>query len=214
MSGVTAFGNSADDIFEKLKKYENAVIEMKEWRKFEGLHTNLAAPIMDLKYPDHFNRLKTRSMGPVAKMATLATENALIDAKLIESDLLFSGRTGVSYGSCSGSTLPVIPFTNLLLKNKLKGISATTYIKMMPHTCPVNIALFFGIKGRVIPTSSACTSGSQGVGYAFEAIQNGYQDIMISGGAEELCPSQAAVFDTLYATSVKNNTPKKTPAPS
>jgi len=213
MSGVTAFGNNADDIFTELKKYKNAVVEMTEWRKFEGLHTNLAAPITDLEYPEHFNRLKTRSMGPVAKMATLATENALVDAKLHGSDLLFSGRTGVSYGSCSGSTMPVIPFTNLLRENKLKGISATTYIKMMPHTCPVNIALFFGIKGRVIPTSSACTSGSQGVGYGFEAIQNGYQDIMIAGGAEELCPSQAAVFDTLYATSVKNDSPKDTPAP-
>lgn len=213
MSGVTAFGNKADEIFEKLKKYENAVVEMKDWEKFDGLHTHLAAPIIDLKYPEHFDRLKTRSMGPVAKMATLATENALIDAKLIESELLNSGRMGVSYGSCSGSTMPVIPFTNLLRDHKLKGISATTYIKMMPHTCPVNIALFFGIKGRVIPTSSACTSGSQGIGYAFEAIQNGYQDIMIAGGAEELCPSQAAVFDTLYATSVKNSSPKMTPAP-
>ena len=36
---------------------------------------------------------------------------------------------------------------------------------------------------------------------------------MIAGGAEELCPSQAAIFDTLYATSLRNETPQETPRP-
>ncbi len=86
-----------------------------------------------------------------------------------------------------------------------------TYIKAMSHICAVNAALFFGLNGRVIPTSSACTSGSQAIGYAYEAIKYGLQDIMVAGGAEELCPSQAAIFDTLYATSQKNTTPELTP---
>ena len=42
---------------------------------------------------------------------------------------------------------------------------------MMPHTTAANIGVYFGLKGRVIPTSSACTSGSQGIGYAYEAIR-------------------------------------------
>jgi 3-oxoacyl-[acyl-carrier-protein] synthase II len=73
--------------------------------------------------------------------------------------------------------------------------------------------VYFGLQGRVIPTSSACTSGSQGIGYACEAIRFGLQDAMVAGGAEELCVSEAAVFDTLYATSTRNDAPKTTPAP-
>ena len=73
--------------------------------------------------------------------------------------------------------------------------------------------LFFGLRGRVIPTSSACTSGSQAIGYAWEAIRHGYQTVMVAGGAEELCPSEAAVFDTLFATSQHNDAPKTTPSP-
>ena len=84
---------------------------------------------------------------------------------------------------------------------------------MMSHTAPVNVGVFFGLKGRVITTSSACTSGSQGIGYAYEAIKFGRQKIMLAGGAEELCVTEAAVFDTLYATSVKNETPELTPRP-
>ena len=79
---------------------------------------------------------------------------------------------------------------------------------MMPHTTAVNTGLFFGLRGRVIPTSSACTSGSQAIGYAWEAIRHGYQTVMVAGGAEELCPSEAAVFDTLFATSQRNDAPK------
>jgi 3-oxoacyl-[acyl-carrier-protein] synthase II len=213
MSGVSAFGNNADDIFDKLKLYKNAVIKMEDWMQYEGLHTKLAAPVLDITYPENFHRTKTRSMGPVSKMATLASQNALINANLIGHDVLISGNTGVSYGSSTGSTQPVVPFTNMLRDKVVKGITATSYVKMMPHTCPVNIALFFGLKGRIIPTSTACTSGSQGVGYGYEAIKFGLQTVMIGGGAEELCPSEAAVFDTLYATSTMNDTPEKTPAP-
>ena len=56
----------------------------------------------------------------------------------------------------------------------------------MSHTTAANLASFFGVRGRVIPTSSACTSGSQGIGYAYEAILHGQQEIMLAGGAEEL----------------------------
>jgi len=63
------------------------------------------------------------------------------------------------------------------------------------------------------PTSSACTSGSQAIGYAYEAIKHGYQTVMVAGGAEELCPTESAVFDTLFATSLKNDAPKTTPSP-
>jgi 3-oxoacyl-[acyl-carrier-protein] synthase II len=77
----------------------------------------------------------------------------------------------------------------------------------------VNIGTFFGLTGRFIPTSSACTSGSQGIGYAYESIRWGRADIMIGGGAEELDITDAAVFDTLYATSTRNGEPQRTPRP-
>ena len=64
-----------------------------------------------------------------------------------------------------------------------------------------------------MPTCSACTSGSQGIGLAYEAVKHGNQTVMIAGGAEELCITEVAVFDVLYATSVKNDTPDETPRP-
>lgn len=213
VGGVTALGNSYDEIEKSLKAGKSAIRYMSDWEQFTGLHTKLAAPVVDFTLPEHYDRKKTRSMGPVSKMATRATELALMDADLLGNDTIKNGSAGIAYGSCTGSTEPILSFMNMFADKTVKGITATTYIKMMSHTCAVNMALFFGIRGRVIPTASACTSGSQGIGYAYESIKNGYQKIMIAGGAEELCPSEAAVFDTLFATSVKNTTPEKTPSP-
>jgi 3-oxoacyl-[acyl-carrier-protein] synthase II len=92
-------------------------------------------------------------------------------------------------------------------------LNANSYVRMMPHTTGANVGIFFGLRGRIIPTSTACTSGSQGVGFAFEAIRHGLQDVMLGGGAEELCPTEAMAFDMLYATSCCNGNPHLSPRP-
>lgn len=213
MSGVTAFGNDWKSIETKLRMTENAVMYMADYEQYDGLNTKLAAPIIDFTSPPHYTRKKIRSMGRVSLMATVATENALIQSGLLDNPVLTNGQTGVAYGSSTGSTAAIKAFGVMLQDKTTQAITANTYVQMMPHTTAVNIGLFFGLKGRVIPTSSACTSGSQAIGYAYEAIKHGYQTVMVAGGAEELCPTESAVFDTLFATSIKNQTPKLTPRP-
>ncbi|NOI68270.1 beta-ketoacyl-ACP synthase [Vibrio sp. 99-8-1] len=213
MSGVTAFGNDWQAIQPKLKACENATQYMPSYEQYDGLNTKLAAPIDHFELPKHYKRKQVRSMGRVSKMATVATENALLQSGLIGHDILTNGQTGVAYGSSTGSTDAVGAFGIMLSEKTTRAITATTYVQMMPHTAAVNVGLFFGAKGRIIPTSSACTSGSQAIGYAYEAIKHGYQTAMIAGGGEELCPTESAVFDTLFATSLKNDDPKSTPRP-
>jgi len=146
-------------------------------------------------------------------MATAVTERALADAGLLGDERIQDGRMGVSYGSSAGSPDAIADFGYMLLEGDASGINANSYLKMMSHTAAVNIGVFFQLKGRVIPTSSACTSGSMGIGYAYEAIKYGKQKLMVAGGAEELCPSEAAVFDTLFATSTRNDAPHTSPRP-
>jgi len=213
MSAITALGQDWDTFRRALEAGENAVVNMPQWDHVEGLNTRLAAPVLDFEKPKHYKRQKVRSMGRVSLMSTLATERALEQAKLLNDSILTDGSTGVAYGSSTGSTAPIVPFGNLMQTGKMKGVTATSYLQMMAHTTAVNIGVFFETKGRTITTSSACTSGAQGIGYAYEAIKFGKQKVMIAGGAEELCITGAAVFDTLFATSIKNETPKKTPRP-
>ncbi|TFH93157.1 beta-ketoacyl-ACP synthase [Vibrio ouci] len=213
MSGVTAFGNDWQAVEPKLRACENATQYMESYEQYDGLNTKLAAPVDDFELPKHYKRKQVRGMGRVSKLATVATENALIQSGLIGNDVLTNGQTGIAYGSSTGSTDAIGAFGVMLNDKTTKAITATTYVQMMPHTTAVNVGLFFGLKGRVIPTSSACTSGSQAIGYAYEAIKHGYQTVMVAGGGEELCPTESAVFDTLFATSLKNEAPKSTPRP-
>ncbi|MDP2098575.1 MAG: beta-ketoacyl-ACP synthase [Methylobacter sp.] len=211
MAGISPIGNDWPQVAERLKNQSTGIRFMPDWGKYQGLNTRLGAPVSFNK-PEHYSRKQVRGMGRIALMATYATELALNDAGLLGDPCLNSGQMGIAYGSSSGSPDAIAEFGHMLL-NHAAGLNATSYIRMMGHTAPVNISLFFGINGRIYTTSSACTSGSQGIGYAYEAIKFGRQKLMVAGGAEELSPIQAAVFDTLFATSLRNDTPDKSPRP-
>ncbi|WP_425450865.1 beta-ketoacyl-ACP synthase [Undibacterium pigrum] len=213
MAGISPLGNDWASIRKQLGEYRNAIKRMDEWSDYEGLNTQLGAPAAAFELNERYHRKATRSMGRVALMATRASEMALEHAGLLNDPVVTSGKMGISFGSSAGTPSAIGDFGRMMEERTTKGINATTYIKMMAHTAPVNIGVFFGLTGRVITTSSACTSGSQGIGYAYEAIRGGKQVAMIAGGAEELCATEAAVFDTLFATSVRNDTPDITPRP-
>lgn len=213
MAGITALGSDWGTVETNLRNNVSGIEQMPEWDRFPEINTRLGGPVKDFKAPPHYTRKLTRTMGRVSLLSVRASEMALEDAGLKDDPEIKTGAMGVSYGSCSGSADATCEFGSLMITGMLGRFNATTYLRMMSHTAAVNIGLFFGLKGRVIPTCSACTSGSQGIGYAYEAIKYGMQTMMLAGGAEELVPAQAAVFDTLFASSLKNDAPKTTPAP-
>ena len=206
-------GSTVETAFERLKTYQNCIEYWTELDEIKNMNTRLCAKVTGFQKPEHFTRKVTRTMGTVALMSAVTSENAIKDANLLGSPIITNGRCGVSYGSSTGSMKPIFDFYAIELEKEVKNLNSGSYIKMMTQTTAVNLSLYFKTTGRLIPTSTACTSGSLGVGMAYESIKYGQQDIMIAGGAEELHPSQAGVFDTLYATSIKNNTPNKTPSP-
>ena len=210
---ISPLGHDWPSVLAHLKSGRNAVQRFDDWGKYRGLNTRLGVPAADFELPAHYNRKTTRSMGRVALLATLASERALADAGLLGDPLLQSGKVGISYGSSAGTPSSMSDFGRMLAELNTQYINATTYIKMMSHTAPVNMGVFFGITGRIVTTSSACTSGSQGIGYAYEAIRAGRQVAMLAGGSEELDVTAATVFDTLFATSNANDTPELTPRP-
>ena len=213
MAGISPIGNHWTAIRARLESYGNAVMRMPEWSDYDGLNTLLGAPAAPFELSERYTSKATRSMGRVALMATRASELALLDAGLLDDPLLKSGQLGIAYGSSAGTPKAICDFGKMIDEKSTKGINATTYIKMMGHTAPVNLGVFLGITGRIVTTSSACTSGSQGIGYAYETIRSGRQRAMIAGGAEELCVTEVAVFDTLFATSARNDAAHSTPRP-
>jgi len=213
MGGISPIGNDWESVKANLKAGTNGVEVMEDWAQYDGLRTRLGAPVEAYELPAHYTRKVMRSMGKVALYATLSSENALRDAGLLGHDIIKSGMTGIAYGSSTGTPESIADFGRMLINQNIDELSANSYIRMMPHTTTSNIGIFFGITGRIIPSSTACTSGSISIGYAYEVIKAGKQTVMLAGGAEELCATEAAVFDILYATEIDNENPHLCPKP-
>jgi 3-oxoacyl-[acyl-carrier-protein] synthase II len=213
---LSGLGRDWSSAFKQLQSGKNCIKYMKDWERFSKMNTRLACPYEE-ELPS-FPRKMIRGMGRVALLSLVSTEDALIMAGLKKEDgsvidELHNGRTGIAYGSCMGSMESIIDLYTMLETGDTSKINSQTYIKCMPQTCAANLSVYYAMRGRVITTNTACTSGSQSIGYAYETIENGLQDIMLAGGAEELSPPDAAIFDTLGSTSILNTTPELAPKP-
>lgn len=211
MGIVSALGSTIEGAYARLKTLENCVATIPELATYKGLNSHLGS-LAGFTCPQHWNRKTTRSMGPVSEYALASAEQAIACAKL-DAATLEGGRTGVAYGSCSGSIAAHLDLFSMFYEHELKNVTSSTYIKLMPQTTACNLSIHFKTHGRLVPTGTACTSGSLAIGSAYELIKYGLQDVMIAGGGEEFSPSQVAIFDTLFATSLRNDAPKTTPAP-
>ena len=211
MAGISPIGADWKTVRERLESGCSGVEANEDLEAYDGMDTRLSARVHDFETPGHYTRKRTRTMGRVSLLATRATELALLDAGL--GDIAGCQDIGISYGSTAGSPPAMDVYAKAIHLQQLKRVRATDYIQFMSHTVPANLAQFFQVTGRVIPTCSACTSGSQGVGYGYESIQLGKQPVMITGGAEEYHPIHTGVFDIMFATSTRNDAPDKTPRP-
>ena len=214
MAGLSPIGQDWKQVRDALQAGRSGVKLIPEWDDITDLDAKLGTPVLEFSPPENWSRKKTRTMGRVSLMAARAAEQAIEDAGLRDHPILASGRAGVSYGSSSGSPPAIGVYARRLFTERtLSGIGANDYLQIMSHTCASNIANLLALRGRIIPTCSACTSGSQGIGYGYETIRFGQQDVMLAGGAEELHEMSVAVFDILFSSSTRNDQPDRTPRP-
>ncbi len=213
MGLCSPIGNDLDSVRAALVHGRGGIVAMPEWPERYGMHTGVAGLVEGITtklYP----RRKIRTMGRVALLSAFATEQAVANAGL-DPEQLGDGRVGLAYGSTHGSSAETESYCREVFRaDSLQGVAGSHYLKFMSHTCAANLAEFFGIRGRVQPTCSACTSGSQAIGTGYEYIRYGHADVMLVGGAEEAHFIPAGVFDVMFAASAKYNaTPEATPRP-
>ncbi len=212
MGVASPIGNDPQALLAALRAGRTGVVTLPEWGEYGGLRTRLGGAVTDL--PLRYPRKKVRTMGRVAKLALHATEQALASAGL-DPERVASGACGIAYGSTHGSSSAMgESMGRLFREHTFEGLVSSAFFKFMSHTVAANLAIYFGVRGRIYTTCSACTSGSQGIGYGYDAIRHGHHDVMICGGAEELHPIHAGVFDVMFATATRDNdAPERAPRP-
>lgn len=214
MGVVSPIGNSVVESVSALREGKSGVRFMPEWAHVSDLQGRLGATVEGLDFKTIFDRRQRRTMGRVAHLAVHATNEAVKQAGLDEATLA-SPRTGVAFGSTLGSGSEMDAFSEpLALHGSMRGLESNAYFRFMSHTAAVNVAAFFKVRGRIVPTCTACTSGSQGIGTGTELIRAGIADVVLTGGAEEMHHKSAVIFDLLMAASTHfNDRPDQSPRP-
>ncbi len=215
-SAITPIGDTKEKI---IKNLENGVSGVKKLKNDNLLTEHIYCGVfgtVDYSIDYDFKRRDRKTMGPVSYYACQTAKNALEQSGL-PTAFIQSGRLGVAFSSTHGSPTVQRNIYRTFFgqaDTKLKNVGAVDYLKSMVHTTAVNISKMFGITGRVISSSTACTTGSQSIGFGYEAVKYGLQDAMVCGGADEYDTTTVAVFDNLLACSVDfNSTPHLTPRP-
>ncbi|BDD86308.1 beta-ketoacyl-[acyl-carrier-protein] synthase family protein [Desulfofustis limnaeus] len=215
-SAITPIGYGKQPIVDSLLHGRSGIRPLRDDGLLtEHIHSRVFGTV-DYPIDYQFKRAHRKTMGPVACYACQVAKDVL-EASGLSEEFITSGRLGVAFGSTHGSpTVQREIYKTFFgdLANRLSSIGAVDYLRSMVHTTAVNITRMFGITGRVIASSTACTTSSQAIGFGYETIKFGLQDAMICGGADEYDTTTVAVFDNLLACSVAyNDQPSRTPRP-
>lgn len=179
MSLLSPLGNDTDQAFNRLKIYENSFNYSKEFENHSKVKSRLESRV-SFETPEYLGRKDLRTMDKVAQYAVFTTYNALKDAN-IDRSTLSSGYLGVSFGSGMYS---MSTGKNYVIDN-YKELAPCSFCKILPQTTTANISTFFKTKGRLIPVNASCATGNLAIGFAYEQIKYGIQNIMIAGSSEE-----------------------------
>lgn len=215
-SAITPIGYGKNEIIANLLNGVSGVKTLREDNLLtKYIHSKVYGSI-DYEIDYDFARKYRKTLGPVSYYACKVAGD-VIKSSGFNQDYLSSGRVGVAYGSTHGSPTVQRSIYETFFRpdrSDYASINASDYLKSMVHTTAVNITRMYGITGRVISSCTACTTGSQSIGFGYEAIKYGIQDAMICGSADEYDTTTVAVFDNLLACSTAfNDTPGLTPRP-
>ena len=213
MGAISPFGSGVDNLYNALSENRSAVEFCQNMTKLAGLRSYVAAYVKGVDYKQIARKYR-RSMSPMSIFATLAAGQALAEAAIGEQECS-SGRLGVSIGSTVGSTGVTEQFyADYFSDYSIERMKTTLFFQIMNHSCASNVAQTYRINGRLLAPAAACATGSQAIGYAYEMIAAGRQDMMLCGGADEIHPLTTATFDVMNAASSNyNDTPQQTPRP-
>lgn len=212
---VTPLGLSRQELFKRLLAGDCALQIIPEWSVPEATGDFLAARcILPPEVVHSLDRKLRRSMAPVALFASLAARDAVSEAGLSQ-EFLSSGEVGCAIGSTLGSPSAISEAFGIFSTKGLSSLPAQQFFKSVSHTAAFNVSNLLGLKGATLAPCSACASGLQAIGIAYDQIRLGRQTAMLAGGADEATPEVAATFEQLFAMAHGNDamTPQQTQRP-
>jgi 3-oxoacyl-[acyl-carrier-protein] synthase II len=167
--------------------------------------TKFAAEVKGFDPMMYVSRKEAHRMDRFTQFAVAASLQAVESAGL-KIDNNNAEETGVIIGSSVGGMLSISEQLKVLNEAGPRRVSPILAPTMTGDAASVQVSLISGAKGLSYSPSSACSSGSDAIGQAYQAIRAGDAKVMIAGGTEApIAPLIVAAFNSLHALSISNN---------
>ncbi|MCI7337631.1 MAG: beta-ketoacyl-[acyl-carrier-protein] synthase family protein [Paludibacteraceae bacterium] len=211
MGIYSCLGQNLDDVRDALYNGKSGII-FDPTRKEMGFRSALTAKLEVPDLKKELSRSQRAFMPEQAKYAYCATVEALRNAG-IDQDYLDAHEVGLLYGNDSSAD-PTVRAVDMIREKKDTTLCGSGAIfQSMNSTVTMNLGCIFRLKGINLTVSGACASGSHAVGLGALLIQNGLQDMVVCGGAQEVNPFSIGSFDGISAFSVRESEPTKASRP-
>ncbi|MEE6127446.1 beta-ketoacyl-[acyl-carrier-protein] synthase family protein [Chryseobacterium arthrosphaerae] len=211
MGIYSCIGTSLEEVRESLYQGKSGIVLDQERKEF-GFRSGLTGVVPKPDLKNLLNRRQRISMGEESEYAYLATIDALKQANLDET-FMDSHEVGILYGNDSVSQAVVESIDIAREKRDTTLMGSGAIFKSMNSTVTMNLSTIFKLKGINLTISAACASGSHSLGLAYMMIKNGFQDMIICGGAQETNKYSMASFDGLGVFSAREEEPAKASRP-
>lgn len=197
---VTPIGNNANSFWNALKEYKCGIDKISRFDT-TNFSTKLSAEVKEFN-TENFTSREQRNLALHTCYAISATKEAIQMAKL-ESNVEDEYRFGVIIGSAIGGISTIEEEHQKLVKDSTpKQISPYLIPKVLVDSVASNVSILTKAKGLCMSCTSACSSSNTSIGEAYRLIKDGYQDVMICGGAEAaITPISVAGFEKMRAMS-------------
>ena len=200
-----------EEVLDSLYNGKSGIIVDPE-RKEMGFRSALTGNLMTPDLKGELSRSQRVFMPQQAKFAYCATRDALRDAGMDE-EYLAVHEVGLLYGNDS-SAVPVVQSVDIMREKKDTTMCGSGAIfQSMNSTVTMNLDCIFKLKGINLTVSGACASGSHAIGLGALLIQNGLQEMVVCGGAQEVHPFAVGSFDGISAFSVREDEPQRASRP-
>ncbi|KAA2216235.1 beta-ketoacyl-[acyl-carrier-protein] synthase family protein [Chryseobacterium sediminis] len=211
MGIYSCIGTSLEEVRESLYQGKSGIVLDPDRKEF-GFRSGLTGVVPKPDLKNLLNRRQRISMGEESEYAYLATMDALKQANLDE-EFLDSHEVGILYGNDSVSQAVVESIDIAREKKDTTLMGSGAIFKSMNSTVTMNLSTIFKLKGINLTISAACASGSHSLGLAYMMIKNGFQEMIICGGAQETNKYSMASFDGLGVFSAREDEPTKASRP-
>ena len=178
-----------------------------------GYKTRIAAELKGFDPRDHFSAKEVRRLDRFIQYALVAAREAVRDAGLVLDDGQ-GERAAVILGSGVGGIGTITEQTRMLDRRGPDRVSPFLIPMILVDTAAGMVAIEFGITGPNMAVISACATGCNSVGEAFEMIRRGVVDVAVCGGTEAgIVPIAVAGFNVMGAISQRNDEPERASRP-